>query len=38
MSADPSVGETPGSEPVATYAEYSIPANKELQMVFHFHQ
>lgn len=32
------VGECPGGEPVEAYAGYSIPANKELQMVFHFHQ
>ena len=33
-----SVGETPGDENVAAYAPYSVPANKELQMIFHFHQ
>lgn len=32
-----SVGECPGGESVEAYAPYSIPANKELQMVFHFH-
>ena len=32
------VGETPGSEPVKNYAPYSVPANKELQMIFQFHQ
>jgi oligo-1,6-glucosidase len=32
------VGETPGKGPVKLYAEYSIPQNRELQMVFQFHQ
>ncbi|ORX36066.1 putative hydrolase [Kockovaella imperatae] len=31
------VGECPGDEPVSAFAPYSIPSNKELQMVFHFH-
>lgn len=32
-----SVGECPGSDPISNYASYSVPANKELQMIFHFH-
>ncbi|EAL17183.1 hypothetical protein CNBN0120 [Cryptococcus deneoformans B-3501A] len=31
------VGECPGDEAVVSYAPYSVPHNKELQMVFHFH-
>jgi len=31
------VGECPGGESVDKFSPYSIPANKELQMVFHFH-
>ncbi|OCF39721.1 alpha-glucosidase [Kwoniella heveanensis CBS 569] len=31
------VGECPGDETVAAYAPYSVRANMELQMVFHFH-
>lgn len=31
------VGECPGFAEVAEYAPYSIPENKELQMIFHFH-
>ena len=33
-----SVGECPGGDPVSEFAPYSIPKNKELQMIFHFHQ
>ncbi|CAD6587105.1 MAG: hypothetical protein TREMPRED_004662 [Tremellales sp. Tagirdzhanova-0007] len=31
------VGETPGNGPVSEYAPYSVPSNRELQMIFHFH-
>lgn len=32
------VGECPGNDPISNYAAYSKPSNKELQMIFHFHQ
>ncbi|KAK4688709.1 hypothetical protein P7C73_g1403, partial [Tremellales sp. Uapishka_1] len=31
------VGEAPGDGPIEDYAPYSVPENKELQMIFHFH-